>query len=129
MTMDWNGPYFTVSDIRRLVEGKFTTGISAAERAVIDKRVANFLRTKSAPGISIAIARNDRLVYAKGFGYAKKPSPWVLFTRRRGEPVSVWHRFRIASVTKPITASTMEWKCWSLRAAGTIRIRPFMKVG
>jgi len=90
MTMDWNGPYFTVSDIRRLVEGKFTTGISAAERAAIDKSVANFLRTKSAPGISIAIARNDRLVYAKGFGYAKKPIWWALFTR--GEPVSVWHR-------------------------------------
>ena len=105
MTMDWNGPYFTVSDIRRLVEGKFTTGISAAERAAIDKRVANFLRTKSAPGISIAIARNDRLVYAKGFGYAKKPIWWALFTR--GEPVSVWHRLRIASVTKPITSAAI----------------------
>ena len=107
MTMDWNGPYFTVGDIRRLVEGKFITGISAAERAAIDKRVANFLRTKSAPGISIAIAQDDRLVYAKGFGYAKKPSRWALVTRRGGEPVSVWHRFRIASVTKPITSAAI----------------------
>ena len=91
MTMDWNGPYFTVGDIRRLVEGKFTTGISAAERAAIDKRVANFLRTKSAPGISIAIAQDDRLVYAKGFIYAKKPSRWALphhpTRRRRQSPV------------------------------------------
>ena len=45
-------------------------------------------------GLSIAVMRNDKLVYAAGFGVADKES---------GMPVSPRHRFRIASVSKPIT--------------------------
>jgi CubicO group peptidase (beta-lactamase class C family) len=41
------------------------------------------------PGLSIAIAKDDRLVYATGFGLAD---------REPEEPVTVRSRFRIASV-------------------------------
>jgi CubicO group peptidase (beta-lactamase class C family) len=52
----------------------------------------------SAPGLSVAISKDGRLVYARGFGLANKES---------GENVTPGHLFRIASVTKPITATTI----------------------
>ena len=46
------------------------------------------------PGVSIAVMRNKRLVYAAGFGVADKNS---------GLPMSPRHRLRVASVSKPFT--------------------------
>lgn len=45
-------------------------------------------------GLSVAIARDDRLFFAKGYGEAVEG----------GESVEPYHRFRIASISKPITA-------------------------
>lgn len=47
------------------------------------------------PGLSLAITRNGRLVYAKGYGFADLEAE---------EPVTTESRFRIASLSKPITA-------------------------
>ncbi|QJB41603.1 beta-lactamase family protein [Chitinophaga oryzae] len=47
------------------------------------------------PGMAVAITRNGKLVYAKGFGTAN---------RSTGEQVTADSRFRIASVSKSITA-------------------------
>src|SRR5207302_1000785 len=63
-------------------------GIGVGELAAMDKVVQDFMNTYDVPGMSIAIAKDDRLVYAKGFGLADK-SPQ--------EAVSVHSRFRIAS--------------------------------
>ena len=47
------------------------------------------------PGLSIAIGSRGEPVYAEAFGFADKESQETLTTQ---------HRFRIASVTKPITS-------------------------
>src|SRR5690606_13933746 len=61
----------------------------------VDSAVHNLLKDWRIAGASVAIAREGRLVYAKGFGYADKESE---------EAVSPNHVFRIASVSKLITA-------------------------
>ena len=55
--------------------------------------MARFMAENRPPGAAVAVARNGRLVYARGFGYAN------LETR---EPVQPGSLFRIASVSKPI---------------------------
>ncbi len=49
-------------------------------------------------GASVAVARDGRLVYARGIGYADA---------RSKEPVEPWHLFRVASISKLITATTV----------------------
>jgi N-acyl-D-amino-acid deacylase len=61
----------------------------------VDRTVEAFLKRWNVPGASVAIVSNDRLMYAKGYGYANKK------TRERVTPT---HLFRIASLSKPITA-------------------------
>ena len=61
----------------------------------IDGVVQRSMTAAGVPGVSVAIARDGRLVFAKGYGVADPAS---------GEAVRVDHRFRIASVAKPITA-------------------------
>jgi CubicO group peptidase (beta-lactamase class C family) len=61
----------------------------------IDSIVKDFLKEYDIVGSSVAIAKEGRLVYAKGFGYANKEN------NDRVTPKSL---FRIASVSKLITA-------------------------
>jgi CubicO group peptidase (beta-lactamase class C family) len=70
------------------------TTFSAKDLALIENKARAYMRANDMPGLSIAVMRNDKLVYAAGFGVADKDS---------GMPVSPVHRFRIASVSKPIT--------------------------
>ncbi len=65
------------------------------ETDIIDKTVDNFLKKWKINGASIAVTHNEELIYAKGFGYANKEN---------GEDVKPGHLFRIASVSKLITA-------------------------
>lgn len=65
------------------------------ETAVIDDMVSNFIRRWRIEGASVAITRDEKLVYAKGFGKANNET---------GEEVKPGHLFRIASVSKLITA-------------------------
>jgi N-acyl-D-amino-acid deacylase len=57
--------------------------------------MTDFLREHELPGAALAVARNGRLVYARGFGYADRSAKEVV----RPEAL-----FRIASISKPITA-------------------------
>ncbi|HET9255511.1 MAG TPA: serine hydrolase [Pseudonocardiaceae bacterium] len=57
-----------------------------------------FMKRWNVPGMSVAIAYQGRLAYAQGFGLADKSS---------GEKVAADSRFRIASVSKPITSVTV----------------------
>lgn len=61
----------------------------------VDSAVNDLLKDWRIAGASVAIAREGRLVYAKGFGFADKEA---------GETVSPNHVFRIASVSKLVTA-------------------------
>jgi CubicO group peptidase (beta-lactamase class C family) len=66
-----------------------------AERAAMAAAAAEFMDHYAVPGLSIAIARRGRLVYVEAFGLAD---------RTANEKLTPAHRFRIASVTKPITS-------------------------
>ncbi|MGD0581372.1 MAG: serine hydrolase domain-containing protein [Bacteroidales bacterium] len=60
-----------------------------------EKTVSSFLRRWEIAGASIAVARDGKLVFAKGLGLADK---------EHNIPVEPYNKFRIASVSKLITA-------------------------
>ena len=60
-----------------------------------DDEVTAFMRARSIPGGALAVSRNDKLVLARGYGWADRDA---------AEPVSPTSLFRIASISKPITA-------------------------
>ena len=66
-----------------------------AERRVMAAAAEGFMRTHGVPGLGVAIARHGVLVYEDAFGVAD---------RETAAPLTTAHRFRIASVSKPITA-------------------------
>ena len=63
--------------------------------ASFDELMRSFLSRYKVPGAALAVAREGRLVYARGFGWAD---------REGKQPVRPDALFRIASVSKPITA-------------------------
>ena len=78
----------------------FATGIEMKGRSSpllksIDDAIADFMKANSVPSASVAISQSNKLVYARGFG--------VLDSNAK-EAVSPTSLFRIASVSKPITA-------------------------
>ncbi len=74
------------------------TGTPIPQLAHVDVAVVNFMQQWNLPGGSVAIVKDGRLVYARGFGMAN---------RETNELVQPHHRFRIASVSKPITAAAI----------------------
>ena len=65
------------------------------ELAGLDKKMKNYLRKWFIKGGSLAIMRNDSLVYAKGYGWAEE---------EKEIPMEPGHIMRMASVSKLITA-------------------------
>ncbi|HEV7805088.1 MAG TPA: serine hydrolase [Solirubrobacteraceae bacterium] len=70
-------------------------GISPASIKAIDTKIGEYLTTDDVPGVSIAISKQERLVFAKGYGVTNTST---------GEKVDPSHLFRVASISKPITA-------------------------
>lgn len=68
---------------------------TAGERAAMADVADRVVRLYSIPGMSIAIGASGKLVYTQGFGHAD---------RERDETVTPAHLFRVASISKPITA-------------------------
>jgi len=64
----------------------------------IDRKVENFKNYWGLKGVSIAIAKDGKLLYAKGYGYSNEENKAVV------EPYS---RFRVASISKLITAAAI----------------------
>src|SRR5687768_3630382 len=76
-------------------DGEFPmTGEPRLELAPFDAWLASFLAEHKIPGAALAIAREGKVVYARGFGYADRDAK---------TPVEPDNLFRIASVSKPIT--------------------------
>lgn len=71
------------------------TGIPVASMSNCDSEAATFMSTYNLTGMSIAIAKNGRLIYHRGFGNADING---------GEPTQPHHLFRIASISKPVTS-------------------------
>ena len=71
------------------------TGTSCVALVSLDQLMRSFIRDNGLPGAALAVAQEGRLVYARGFGYADA---------ERTERVQPDSLFRIASISKPITA-------------------------
>ena len=61
----------------------------------VDSMVNRVMRNLRLTGATVAVVKNEKLVYAKGFGYADKENKIAV------EP---YHLFRIGSVSKLVTA-------------------------
>lgn len=76
-----------------------STGVwKSADRKHIDNTVAAFMQKHQVPGVSIALIKDERLVFAKGYGKMNKNT---------GTAVGPTSLFRVASVSKPITSVAM----------------------
>lgn len=71
------------------------TGISVPEMSACEGLIMDFLDDFDIPGASFAIAKDGKLIYNRAFGNANLEGT---------EAVQPYHLFRIASVSKPITA-------------------------
>jgi N-acyl-D-amino-acid deacylase len=74
------------------------TGDSNPRTAAYDEMMAAFMAKYRPPGAALAVTKDGRLVYARGFGYADTQRKDVV------QPSSL---FRIASLTKPFTATAV----------------------
>jgi CubicO group peptidase (beta-lactamase class C family) len=72
------------------------TGLADADLASFDDMMLKFMTDNQVPGAALAVAKDGKLVYARGFGHADK---------QLGLPVPPGMRFRIASISKPITGA------------------------
>ena len=74
---------------------KAQTGVYVPELAIFDKAMTNLLTKYKVKGAQLALTYHGRLVYNRGFGYANTSTSTL---------VQPDHRFRVASVSKPITS-------------------------
>lgn len=82
-------------------QGVQLTGI---ERGEIGRLAAGFKRSFNVPALSVAISRNGQFVLDQGFGFNQRIQ--MGNTKEMG-PVNMSSLFRIASLSKPITAVTI----------------------
>jgi len=68
--------------------------VTQADIATIDAQVQTFLSTYNVAGASLAVSKNGKLVYRKGYGFADKET---------SEKVTADNRFRLASISKTYT--------------------------
>lgn len=68
------------------------------ETKKLDQQIEKFIKTWHIKGASIAVLKDEKLVFAKGYGWADQ---------ERDIKTDVKHIFRIASVSKLITAATI----------------------
>lgn len=66
--------------------------------AGVDQVAQTYLSTYNMPGVSVVVAYRDRIIYAQGYGYAD---------REQAIPTSPWLEYRLASVSKPLTATAV----------------------
>ncbi len=72
-----------------------TTGKLEGSFKKLDEMIRSFIERNRAPGAGVAVTDHGRLVLARGYGYAD------IAAKKQVEPTSM---FRIASISKPITA-------------------------
>ncbi|MBP8958829.1 MAG: beta-lactamase family protein [Bacteroidales bacterium] len=98
------GPEAVENDIHfteKLVPGNIRLSNELSDYPEFDefeKVINKFIRRWNIVGASIAVAKDGKLVYAKGFGYADSTLH---------EPVQPFSRFRIASISKLVTATAI----------------------
>jgi serine beta-lactamase-like protein LACTB, mitochondrial len=70
--------------------------VSAEKRALLEDTVSKFMASTNAPGIAVAVVLNGEEVWSEGFGMADLEN---------NAPVTTQTLFRLASISKPITAT------------------------
>ncbi|HEY1174131.1 MAG TPA: serine hydrolase domain-containing protein [Verrucomicrobiae bacterium] len=95
---------------RQFIQGVALTGVALGTQSVFtthaaeakshplksfDDEVESFMKDRGIPGGSLAIVKDRKLIYARGYGVAD---------REKNTPVTADSLFRIASISKPITA-------------------------
>jgi CubicO group peptidase (beta-lactamase class C family) len=83
-------------DVLRRLQRDFVRYLAAA--ITIRRFVEQFMTAHGVPGVSLAIAYKGRLVFRKGYGFADTSTK---------EPLTTSHLFRIASLSKAITATAV----------------------
>lgn len=86
---------FTSGSVGKVNTIWLNTNFTTADLALIAKTAKTYMDANQPPGVAFAITKDERLVYAAGFGYADPLT---------GEEVGPANLFRIASVSKPITS-------------------------
>jgi CubicO group peptidase (beta-lactamase class C family) len=74
------------------------TGEPVPAMAAFDTLIGSLMRRYAMPGAGLAVVKDGRLVYARGFGWADVDAR---------VPVLPTSRFRIASLSKPITSAAI----------------------
>lgn len=78
---------------------KLSNNLSAYESMQgLDQQIEAFMKKWNIVGASVAVVKDERLIYTKGFGYADKEN---------NVKVEPKHLFRVASVSKLITATAI----------------------
>lgn len=75
-----------------------TTGRHNPALDSFDQTMIEFMRKRDIPGGALAVSKDGRLVYARGYGFADTEAQ---------QPVQPESLFRIASVSKPITSAAI----------------------
>jgi N-acyl-D-amino-acid deacylase len=74
------------------------TGTAVPGMVWYDKVISDLMRKHDVPGGAVAVVRDGKLIYARGFGYADVENK---------TPVQPDALFRIASVSKPVTSAAI----------------------
>ena len=88
---------FSVSEKARFNVTYQGGGLNNTDQAALNNLVNSFMTNWQIPGLGIAISNNERLVYARGYGFSD------VETNTYASPYQL---FRIASVSKPVTSIT-----------------------
>ncbi len=89
---------YTVNGKARFIAFWENPHMKANDLNLIENRIRSYMQDMGIPGVSVAIAKGGRLVYARGFGFAELED---------AELVSPTTRMRVASISKPITATAI----------------------
>ncbi|MBM3597066.1 MAG: beta-lactamase family protein [Alphaproteobacteria bacterium] len=78
--------------------GAHADTVGGTARGAMADAATEFMARYDIPGLSVAIARRGQLIYEEAFGLADREAQTPLTTR---------HRFRVASISKPITSAAI----------------------
>lgn len=87
-----------VQETAYVEDGILSTGRADPHLTKVDHAMRAFMRKQEAPGATLAISKDGRLVYARGFGYSNTEEQ---------EPMQPDSLMRIASLSKPITSAML----------------------
>ena len=83
---------------RPLLESSGSAGEKLPVAEAFDREMEQFMSARKVPGGALAVVKDQRLVYARAYGWAD---------REKKAPVKSDSLFRIASISKPFTATAV----------------------